>query len=75
MACPDHTRYEFLRIDARKSIYEQHRAIRQMFMAGERRPWAKWNTDAVMAWLGSRAGNANVETEIKERQQRPAKRK
>ncbi|PWU12043.1 MAG: dTMP kinase [Terriglobia bacterium] len=43
--------FQFLKVDARQSIYEQHRAIRQMFMTGQRRPWAEWNTDAVLSWL------------------------
>ena len=55
--------FQFLKVDARQSIYEQHREIRQMFMAANRRPsWAEWNTDAVLAWLSTRAGAPNGET-------------
>ena len=32
-------------------IYEQHRAIRDMFQQGRRRPWADWNQDAIREWL------------------------
>ena len=53
--------FQFLKIDARQSIYEQHRAIRQMFMQGHRRHWADWNTEAVMSWLESRGKTPNVE--------------
>jgi dTMP kinase len=53
--------FQFLKVDARQSIYEQHRAIRQMFMVGQRRPWAEWNTEAVLSWLGSMPRVGNVE--------------
>jgi dTMP kinase len=53
--------FQFLRIDARQSIYEQHRSIRQLFMQGHRRPWAQWNTEAVLSWLESRGKTPNVE--------------
>jgi len=58
--------FQFLKVDARQSIYEQHRAIRQMFMTGKRRSWTEWNTDAVLAWLSSRVGTPNAEPEKKE---------
>ena len=57
--------FQFLKVDARQSIYEQHRAIRQMFMTSKRRPWAEFNTDAVLAWLRSRVGAPNAEAEKK----------
>jgi dTMP kinase len=56
------TIFQFLKVDARQSIWEQHREIRQMFMTAERRPWGEWNTEAVMAWLSARAGAPNGET-------------
>jgi hypothetical protein len=55
--------FQFLKVDARQSIYEQHRAIRQMFMTSKRRPWVEFNTDAVVAWLRSRVGAPNGEAE------------
>ncbi len=72
--------FQFLKVDARKSIYEQHRAIRQMFMQGDRRSWAEWNTEAVISWLSSTAVSStalsstaaisNVETRKEARQKR-----
>jgi dTMP kinase len=53
--------FQFLKVDARQSIYEQHRAIRQMFMVGQRRPWAEWNTEALLSWLDSAPKVGNVE--------------
>jgi hypothetical protein len=32
-----------------------------MFMVGQRRPWAEWNTEAVLSWLGSTPRVGNVE--------------
>jgi dTMP kinase len=46
--------FQFLKVDGRQSIYEQHREIRKLFMVGHRRPWAEWNKEAVLAWLASK---------------------
>ncbi|MCX6626100.1 MAG: dTMP kinase [Candidatus Solibacter sp.] len=54
--------FQFLRVDARQSIYEQHRAIRQIFMQGDRKSWAEWNMDAVVSWLSGTTVTPNVET-------------
>ena len=62
--------FQFLKVDARQSIYEQHRAIRQIFMVGHRRPWAEWNTEAVRAWLVANPRIHNVETVEKQGQGR-----
>jgi len=62
--------FQFLKVDARQTIYEQHRTIRQLFMTGERRSWAEWNTEAVLSWLAGRAGIPNVEPEKKERREK-----
>ena len=43
--------FEFMTIDAEQPIYEQHRRIREAFTADARRPWAKWNIEAVTEWL------------------------
>jgi dTMP kinase len=43
--------FNFITVDAEQSIGEQHRRIRQLFRAGERRPWSDWNADAVAEWL------------------------
>ena len=53
--------FQFIRVDARQSIYEQHRGIRQMFMVGHRRPWAEWNMEAVRAWVAGTTRTSNVE--------------
>jgi dTMP kinase len=59
--------FQFVKMDARLSIYEQHRAIRQTFMQGDRRSWAEWNTDAILSWL-SRTNHPNAENGTKERE-------
>ena len=51
--------FQFLKVDARQSIYEQHRQIRQMFMVGHRKPWAECNEQAILTWLNS--GDKNDE--------------
>jgi len=53
--------FQFLKVDGRQSIYEQHREIRKLFMVGHRREWAEWNTEAVLAWLGSKENTQSAE--------------
>jgi dTMP kinase len=43
--------FQFVTVDAERSIFDQHKLIRQLFQRGQRRPWAEWNTEAVMDWL------------------------
>ncbi len=43
--------FEFMTIDAEQPMYEQHRRIRDAFTTETRRPWAKWNVEAVTEWL------------------------
>jgi len=43
--------FNFVTVDAERSINDQHRHIRQLFAEGEQRPWSEWNTDAVAEWL------------------------
>ena len=43
--------FNFTRVDAERSIAEQHRQIRRLFKEGEQRPWSDWNLDAVAEWL------------------------
>jgi len=43
--------FNFMTVDAERSIGEQHRQIRSLFREGERRPWSEWNVDAVAEWL------------------------
>jgi dTMP kinase len=43
--------FNFITVDAERSITEQHYQIRELFREGERRPWSEWNIDAVSEWL------------------------
>ena len=43
--------FNFITVDAERSIVEQHHQIRELFKEGERRPWCEWNVDAVAEWL------------------------
>ncbi|NWF84048.1 MAG: thymidylate kinase [Bryobacteraceae bacterium] len=43
--------FRFSTVDAEKSIYEQHRAIRRLFQEGERRSWQEYNARAVAEYL------------------------
>lgn len=43
--------FNFITIDAERSIADQHHQLRQLFREGERQPWSDWNTDAVAEWL------------------------
>ena len=43
--------FNFITVDAEQSMSQQHYQLRQLFKAGERRPWSEWNVDAVAEWL------------------------
>ena len=43
--------FNFITVDAEQSIGDQHHQIRELFLEGQRRPWTRWNTDAVAEWL------------------------
>jgi dTMP kinase len=43
--------FEFVTVDGERSIYDQHRSIRELFLQAKRRPWAQWNVEAVAEWL------------------------
>jgi dTMP kinase len=43
--------FNFITVDAEQSIGDQHRQIRELFLAGQQRPWSTWNVDAVAEWL------------------------
>ena len=63
--------FQFLKVDARQSIYEQHRQIRQMFMVGHRKPWAECNEEAIRCWLnsgGTKTPHAEIGEEKREKQ-------
>ncbi len=54
--------FHFMTVDAEQSIYAQHRALRQLFKQGNRRPWAEWNADAVLEWLERKPPAAEVKS-------------
>jgi dTMP kinase len=43
--------FQFVTIDAERSIDEQHREICEHFERVQRRPWADWNIEPVVDWL------------------------
>jgi dTMP kinase len=43
--------FNFLTVDAERSIGEQHRHLRELFRQAAERPWSEWNVDAVAEWL------------------------
>ncbi len=43
--------FQFITIDAERSIDEQHREIREHFQQAQRRPWPDWNVEAIADWL------------------------
>ncbi len=45
------TIFQFVSVNAEKTIYEQHQSIRLLFRQCQRRPWAEWNEEAVSDWL------------------------
>ena len=48
--------FNFITVDAEQSINEQHHRIRELFRAGQQRPWSEWNVDAFSEWLALREG-------------------
>jgi dTMP kinase len=46
--------FNFVTVDAERSIGEQHHEIRRLFSDGTARPWSEWNLDAVVEWLRQR---------------------
>ncbi len=47
--------FQFVTIDAERSIHEQHKVLRRAFEQTERRKWTEWNTEAVTEWLDLRS--------------------
>jgi dTMP kinase len=43
--------FQFVTIDAERSIDEQHREVREHFERVQRRAWADWNIEPVVDWL------------------------
>lgn len=52
--------FQFITIDAERSIYDQHRQIRKLFQAGPRRPWVDWNLPPLVDWFANRAEDGRV---------------
>jgi dTMP kinase len=50
--------FNFVTVDAERSIAEQHKDIRRIFLEGAARPWSEWNLDAVVEWIGQRSRRA-----------------
>ena len=53
--------FEFVTVDGERSIYDQHRSIRDAFLQGVRRRWAEWNVEAVAEWLRDVPGYSQVD--------------
>jgi len=49
--------FNFITIDAERSIRDQHDEIKRLFAEGEKRPWSEWNVDAYADWLSRRNGS------------------
>jgi dTMP kinase len=43
--------FNFITVDAERSISEQHHHIRNLFRKSEQRPWSDWNVEAIAEWL------------------------
>ena len=52
------TIFNFVTVDAERSIADQHQAIRRLFRAGEQRPWPDWNAEVFADWLAARDKHA-----------------
>jgi len=48
--------FNFITIDAERSIKEQHQELRRLCQEGQSRPWSDWNIDAVADWLARTGG-------------------
>src|SRR5689334_695915 len=43
--------FNMITIDAEQPIGDQHQKLRELFRAGQARPWSDWNVEAVVEWL------------------------
>jgi dTMP kinase len=43
--------FQFVKVDAEQSIFDQHRLVRGLYNSGQRRPWAERNQEALLEWL------------------------
>lgn len=46
--------FQFVTIDAERSIYDQHRQLRKLFESGPRRAWIDWNVPPLIDWFARR---------------------
>ena len=51
--------FNFITIDAERSIRDQHAELRRLFRESEARPWSDWNAEAVAEWLRGAAGDSD----------------
>jgi len=47
--------FEFVTIDAERTIHEQHKVLRKAFEQAQRKQWTDWNAAAVTEWLDLRS--------------------
>jgi dTMP kinase len=45
--------FDFVTVDAERPVYQQHKMIREFFQEKRRRPWAEYNVEAMLDWLGN----------------------
>jgi dTMP kinase len=48
--------FNFVTIDAERSIKDQHHDLRRLFRESAERPWSDWNADAIADWLARGRG-------------------
>jgi len=48
--------FNFITIDAERSIKDQHNDLRRLFREGAERPWSDWNVEAIADWLARGGG-------------------
>jgi dTMP kinase len=52
--------FQFVTVDAEQSIFDQHRLIRGLFQAHQRKPWRDQNQKAVAEWLDHQPGQTRL---------------
>jgi thymidylate kinase len=46
--------FEFITVDADRSVYDQHMMLRRKLQQGQRRSWIEHDAEAIADWLASR---------------------
>ena len=49
--------FNFITVDAERSITDQHHQLRTLFLERQRQSWPRWNVDAFAEWLSLTDGN------------------